>query len=134
MSIELYFSNQLEQLGQKLSENLEEENSWKKDIFLRSTIIVPNSNLKKWLQMAIANNLGIAINLEFVFLEDGLWNMLRMLDKSDKTVEFLNNDMRQLMLLYLLQNVREWPGEVSLIQNYLFTSDKKKRDDYVRRT
>lgn len=135
MGVELYFSNQLEQLGLRLSNDLKEDNARKTNIFLKSTIIVPNSNLKKWLQMTIANTLGIAINLEFISsLEDGLWNMLKNLDNSSQRIELLNNEMLQLMLLYLLQDVKEWPEETSLIQKYLLDSDREKRVDHVKRS
>ncbi|MGR3320007.1 MAG: exodeoxyribonuclease V subunit gamma, partial [Candidatus Anammoxibacter sp.] len=141
MSIELYFSNQLTQLGKKLSENLKDENSGGGNVFLPSTIMVPNRNLKKWLQMAVSDNMGIAMNIDFIFLEKGLWNMLKILDKSDgsESVELLSDDIRQLILLYVLQNKAEGLNEFSLnefslIQNYLLDSNKEKRDGYIKRT
>lgn len=135
MSIELYFSNQLEQLGQKLSDNLREEQNRRSNLFFKSNIIVPNSNLKKWLQMNIANNIGIAINLEFVFLEEGLWNMLEILDNADheEPKELLKGEIRQLIILYMLLDIKNEHDDISLISNYLLDNNKNKKDDYANR-
>ncbi|MGR3220221.1 MAG: exodeoxyribonuclease V subunit gamma, partial [Candidatus Anammoxibacter sp.] len=134
MSIELYFSNQLKQLGQKLSENLRDEGIVNENVFLPSTIIVPNRNLKKWLQMTVSNNIGIAANIDFIYLEAGLWNMLKVLDESagSQSIELLSDDIRQLILLYVLQNKAEELNEFSLIRNYLLNSNKEKREGYVK--
>ena len=135
MSIELYFSNQLEHLGQKLSNNLREEQNRKSNLFIKSNIVVPNSNLKKWLQMDIANNIGIAINLNFAFLEEGLWSMLEILDDPDygKPKGLLKSETRQLIILYMLLDIKNGVDDTSLIKNYLLDNNKKKKDDYASR-
>lgn len=133
MGVELYFSNRLVQLGRKLSENLCDENGGKKNIFTPTTLIVANSNLKKWLQMDVAVNIGVAINIDFAFLENGLWNMVRSVDRRKQAVELLDNDMRQLMLLFFLQDGLECDERMAPIQRYLLTVDRGRMGGYARR-
>ena len=133
MSIELYFSNQLEQLGQRLSENLSGECRTNDNIFQPSKVIAHNNNLKKWIQMNSARNLGISINMEFKFLENGLWDMLKMLSIDGKIVEIVNNDIRLFLLIDFLQKIDERCMELSPLHKYLYINGTKKKPDYCRR-
>ncbi len=133
MSIELYFSNQLEQLGQRLSGNLSEESKIMDSLFQPAKVIAHNNNLKKWIQMNIAGNLGIAINIKFEFLENGLWGMLRMLSSDDQVVEMVDNDMRQFLLLSFLQKIDKRCCDLTPFYNYLYSADSEKKSDYYRR-
>lgn len=138
MSVELYFSNQLRQLGGKLSDSLKDEWRRKVNILEGSSIIVPNINLKKWLEMEIADQIGVAINLDFKFLENGLWDMLCNLcvdvEGLKDSVEFLDGNSLQLMLLFLLQNsTGDMDSSADMIQNYISSRDRGAVDDHVKR-
>jgi len=57
MTIELYFSNQLDQLADKFSDTIAAENRSKTNIFDAPVVIVPNANLAKWLQLFLAKKI-----------------------------------------------------------------------------
>ncbi len=84
MALELYFSTQLDQLADKFSEVVTAEVRSKENVLDPSVVIVPNSNLAKWLQLFLANKNSIFMNIEFQYLEAGLWGMLAALDPSEK--------------------------------------------------
>jgi exonuclease V gamma subunit len=79
MGVELYFSNQLMPLADKLHDNLKPVG--RGDIILTSpVVIVPNMNLSKWIKLTLARKSDIFMNVEFQYLETGLWQMIRSLD------------------------------------------------------
>ena len=105
MSIELYFSNHLDQLADKFSDTIADENRSKANIFDAPVVIVPNANLSKWLQLFLARKNSIFMNIDFQYLEAGLWNMLAALDSSENKPELLDNDLLKILMLYALQNI-----------------------------
>ncbi len=133
MAIRLYFSNNLGSLAERLAEELREERR-QRDPFVASSIIVPNPNLKKWLQLRLAEGAGVAINLEFPFLEKGLWEVLCSLEGSiSSQVELLTQQRLHLLLASrLLQEDPEHPG-LAPLRSYLLTSEGQTRPDTVRR-
>jgi exonuclease V gamma subunit len=54
MTIELYFSNQLDQLADRFSDVVTDEVRGKGNILGPPVVIVPNANLAKWLQLLLA--------------------------------------------------------------------------------
>ena len=83
MSIQIYFSNQVRALGDQLGINLLNERQSRKDPFWAPSVIVPNPNLKKWLQLHIADQQDVVANVEFEFLEEGLWKLISQVLLTD---------------------------------------------------
>jgi exodeoxyribonuclease V gamma subunit len=109
MGVDLYFSNQLMPLAEKLHENLRPEGV-DAPIFDPPVVIVPNMNLSKWVKLALARRAGIFMNVAFQYLETGLWQMIRSLDpKPSPGPEMLDKDSLKIMLFFILmaQNQEE---------------------------
>ena len=75
MPSRLYFSNSLDALAERLIQGLGGN-----DPFNPPDIATPSSALRGWLQIRMAEKLGIAANLKFPHLEKLLWNRLAELD------------------------------------------------------
>ncbi|RLB85543.1 MAG: hypothetical protein DRH24_01790 [Deltaproteobacteria bacterium] len=133
MAIELYFSNQLDQLADKFSNIVDDENCCKANILDAPVVIVPNANLAKWLQLFLAKNNSIFMNIDFQYLEAGLWEMIRDLDSSENKPELLNNDLIKILLLYALQNLESNAPDFSIVTQYLMGEEGHKNPDYATR-
>ena len=136
MSIQLYFSNRLDKLAKQFALMIDLENQHKKDIFKPPLVIAPNANLIKWLQLMLAQERSVCMNMDFQFLETGLWNLLANLDAeklNPKLPKLLDNDCLQMILLYALQNLDENKIEFEPINRYLLSPDNMKRPDYAGR-
>ncbi len=76
MSLSIYYSDRIEDLAEHLKGALVEERK-KADPFDFSTVVVPNTNLAKWLQIgAFADKPSLSIGIEFPFIEGFLFNLL----------------------------------------------------------
>lgn len=53
-------------------------------LFRPARVIVPNPNLKRWLQLELARRNRVAINIQFDYLERGLWSILAALASPAK--------------------------------------------------
>ncbi|MCB1137749.1 MAG: exodeoxyribonuclease V subunit gamma [Leptospiraceae bacterium] len=95
MSIQLYIAGSLDLLLDRLMEEVYEE-----DPFQAPEIIVPNRNLRRWLQMGIARRYGVAAHLNFQFLETGL---SRILSEAAPECELASPSLQQWALLRALQ-------------------------------
>ncbi|NQZ57101.1 MAG: exodeoxyribonuclease V subunit gamma, partial [Lentisphaeraceae bacterium] len=101
--IELYFSNSVEKLSQILAANLAVEQQHS-DIFNPLSVIVPNGNMQKYLQITLAEQNGICSNVDFPFLEQGLWQAVKFLSTSNNNSLNLNPaKLSQLIMLTLNQ-------------------------------
>ncbi len=63
MPLQLYVSNSLERLSDKLTEDLREQQG---DVFIRPHLITQTEGINSWLKIQIAQRLGIASNLAFL--------------------------------------------------------------------
>lgn len=133
MSIQLYFSNRLDKLAEQFASMVDLENRRKENIFKAPLVIVPNANLVKWLQLMLARKRSICMNMDFQFLETGLWGLLSNLDDEKLNPKLLDKSCLQMLLLYLLQNLDENKTEFEPINRYLISPDKIKRPDYAGR-
>lgn len=75
MPAQLYFSNSPAVLLDKLAENL----AWD-DPFASPNIATANPSMRRWVQMRLADKLGISANIDFMLLERLLWRRLAELD------------------------------------------------------
>jgi exodeoxyribonuclease V gamma subunit len=133
MAIELYFSNQLDQLADKFSDTIADENRSKANIFDAPVVIVPNANLAKWLQLFLATKNSILMNVDFKYLEAGLWGMITELDSSENKPEMLDNDLLKILLLYALQNLKSNVPDFLPVTRYLMGEEGHKNPDYAAR-
>lgn len=97
MAIQLLFSSNVRRLGQALAHSLAVERQGS-DPFAESLVVVPNPNLAKWLTFELADTHGIAANLRFEYLEEGL----RLLLGGREARVLTRDGMRQLIVAELL--------------------------------
>jgi len=133
MAIALYFSNQLDQLADKFSDVVADEVRRQDNILQPPVVIVPNANLAKWLQLSLAEKQSIFMNVEFQYLEAGLWGMLAALDAGENKPDMLDNDQLKILLLHILQNLDRRDADYWPISQYLFGEDDAKRPDDAAR-
>jgi exodeoxyribonuclease V gamma subunit len=133
MTIELYFSNQLDQLAEKFSDVVTEEVRGKDNMLEPPVVIVPNSNLAKWLQLFLAEKNSIFMNVEFEYLEAGLWGMLAALDSGENKPERMDNDQLKILLLHILQNLDRSDADFFPLTQYLCGQDGAARPDDAAR-
>ncbi len=133
MTIELYFSNQLDQLADRFSDVVTDEVRGKDNILEPPVVIVPNANLAKWLQLLLAEKNSIFMNVGFQYLEAGLWGMLAALDSGENKPDMMDNDPLKILLLHILQNLDRSDADFLPITQYLFGEDDAERlDDAAR--
>ena len=123
MPIELYFGNRLEHLAEKLCDHLFAENRSIEQVFEAPTVIVPNQNLAKWLQLTLAKNESIFMNACFTYLEDGLWNMLESLDSHVDKPRRLDSDTLKIVVLSALKHMNPDIPEIRPMINYISGPD-----------
>ncbi|MBU1970400.1 exodeoxyribonuclease V subunit gamma [Patescibacteria group bacterium] len=123
MTIELYFSNQLDELAYKFSEVVTDEVRGKSNILEPPVVIVPNANLAKWLQLFLAGENSIFMNFRFQFLEAGLWGMLAALDAGENKPDMMDEEQLEILLLHILQNLDRGDIDFLPVTQYLFGED-----------
>jgi len=133
MAIELFFSNELVQLADNLSDIVADENRSKANIFNAPVVIVPNANLAKWLQLFLAKRNSIFMNVDFQYLEAGLWNMIAALDSGKNKPEMLDNDLLKILLVHALQNLKGNAADLLPVTRYLMGEDGQQSPDYAAR-
>ena len=76
MPLHIYYSDKIEDLAHHLKERLVEERK-KSDPFSFSTVVVPNTNLAKWLRIRVfADTPELCMGVEFPFIENHLFKVL----------------------------------------------------------
>jgi exodeoxyribonuclease V gamma subunit len=129
MPTQLYFSNDVESLADVFAERIACQRDWTDP----DTIIVPNPYLKKWLQLKIAGINGIAMNLKFEFLTDGLWSIVKLIHPSAAAPVMLEHRDLQLMLYLAVINLDSGNSRVRPIMEYLFDSGGIRVEDYEKK-
>ena len=135
MGIKVFFSNQLEQLADELSTRLISE-AKEQDPFKSQHIIVPNPNVKKWLQLEIATRNGICSNVKVDYLQAGIWALCRdfIPEKERNSIHLLSTDQIQLFILHILNQAFETAGsiapELELFAYNLFDADGTKKANF----
>lgn len=129
MGIELYFSNQLMPLADKLHENLMPTGDGD-NILDPPVVTVPNMNLSKWIKLTLARKADIFMNVEFQYLETGLWKMLRSLDQSPGPgPEMLDSDSLKILLFFILMAPDRETPDLFPVERYLHGADGRERGD-----
>ena len=76
MSLTIYYSDKIEDLADNLREKLRNERE-KSDPFAFSTVVVPNTNLARWLRIGkLGKYPSLCMGIEFPFVEDCLFKLL----------------------------------------------------------
>ena len=130
MAVELFFSNQLEYLAEKLARIVFEDHRRADNPFLPLKIIVPNNNLAKWLTLMLARRESIVMNVDFQFLETGLWEMIAALGTSPQPAEMLGKTKARLLILFVLTQIKKDDPDLTPVVGYLFKPNGQKHPDY----
>jgi exodeoxyribonuclease V gamma subunit len=133
MGIELFFSNRLENLVEKLDVVINSEYQNKENIFKAPLVIIPSANIAKWIKLQLSRKNGIVMNIEFQYLETGLWNLLESLDPNDEKAIFLELTLRQLLILHVLGNPLNDQPDFKPVNDYLQSPWNQKQPDYSKR-
>jgi exodeoxyribonuclease V gamma subunit len=96
-----------------------------------AVVIVPNMNLSKWIKLTLARKSGIFMNVDFQYLEAGLWNMIRTLDphRSPEPERLDNNNLRILLFFILMKPDLDAP-DLAPVSRYLQLADGRVRSDF----
>lgn len=121
MSVKIYFHSSLEGLAQQLADNVAHARRQYADPFIESRIMVPNANLKQWLQLQLATSNTVTAHATFPFLENGLWQLLNRCDSStaDRPVLLDRQRLESLVLLALRNGVTSTAPALQPFIDYL---------------
>jgi exonuclease V gamma subunit len=108
MAFRVHLSPDIAALAQALSTQLGADlRAGHLDIFTPAAIVVPHTLLGRWLTLQLSQQLGIAANLDFPYLEQALWKLLRAGDlHPDRDIVRLDAPTLQRLLLSLLLQPR----------------------------
>ncbi|WP_054694526.1 exodeoxyribonuclease V subunit gamma [Desulfosarcina cetonica] len=119
MGIQLYFSNQLLSLAERLQENLIPPDGMTA-ILRPPMVIVPNMNLAKWLKLTLSRNATICMNLNLQYLEAGLWQILQTLDPQSASAPLqVDAERLTIILFFILMNAKSDAHTPAFVQRYL---------------
>lgn len=131
--MKLYFSSHTEKLAEQLAVDLT-NSAYVRDPFASPLVIVPNLNIKLWLQLRIATRNSVAANIRFTFLETGLWDIIADLDPEKKTKpSILTGETYLILILGELFRMTSDDKDLALLWKYLHDKDDKPVTDYYRK-
>lgn len=120
-SIQLYFSHAVEQLVGHLGEQL--LSSQGRDFLTPNTVIVPNGNMQRYLQLSLAELNGVCANVEFPFLESGLYAAIEAVS-SEALPKLLNGRQMGLEIWRILHHLEaDRAAQPIALQNYFPADD-----------
>ena len=102
----LYLGSDPATLADRLADSLERP-SPNHDFFTPTAIVVPNRFVRKWLRLYLARKHSVAINLQFNYLEQALWQLLQAVDPAGERSpprETDENVYRLMVLSVLLES------------------------------
>jgi exodeoxyribonuclease V gamma subunit len=112
----LYLTSSTEQAAERLAEKLADRDA---DPFVPQTIVVPNRNVKKWLQLRLARGLGVCANFRLVYLEAALWEELAK-GQEEPALKMLDEDMlSRFILAALLSGDAAQKDDLRPLQEYV---------------
>jgi len=120
MSIKLTVSNSINPLAKKIAENLQ---ILQKNPFTKQWIITQTEGMNNWLKYCIANNVGIAANLQFYRPNDVLAIVYRMTGFVDK--KMLDQETMKWCLYKLLDDPKFIHQHSNISQYYVADNIKK---------
>lgn len=121
--LNIYYSNQLASQKDLLVRILAEDAN--PDPFAQETILVQSLGMAQWLQMAIADHLGIAGNIQFPYPTSFVWQQYRTLFPSLPKENIFSRTHLLWRLMRLIPEYLENP-DLSLLKDYLSEGDQLK--------
>jgi exodeoxyribonuclease V gamma subunit len=119
MGIDIYFSNQLALLADRLHENLTPRDD-PVGIFDPPMVIVPNMNISKWIKLTFARKSGICMNVDFQYLEAGLWRIIHFLNTGNHArAALLENHHLNMLLFFVLMASDAEDDVIAPVNHYL---------------
>ncbi|HQU94764.1 MAG TPA: exodeoxyribonuclease V subunit gamma, partial [Saprospiraceae bacterium] len=82
MSLSIFISNDINELANELCSKVELVNNY---AFIPHQIVIQTRGMNQWLKYKIAENTGIAANIQFVTPEEIIYNAFKILGGSYKT-------------------------------------------------
>lgn len=122
MGLKAYTSTSLKNLARKLSEETKENN---KSVFQPDFVVTPNNGLKKWLKVEIAEQNGIAANIQFLQMSQIASIIYRILGGKEEKKEVLSVLQLQWMLFDLMGRA-DFKKQFPLIAAYSGTEFQKR--------
>ena len=122
MGLKAYTSTSLKNLARKLSEETKDNN---KSVFQPDFVVTPNNGLKKWLKVEIAEQNGIAANIQFLQMSQISSIIYRILGGKEEKKEALSVLQLQWMLFDLMGG-SEFKKQFPLIAAYSGTEFQKR--------
>jgi exonuclease V gamma subunit len=118
MALELYFSNDVETLGNEFMEKLMA--AWE-DPLQPPALLVPNRYIEKWLKLFISKKQGVLVGLYGEFIEKFLWRALVADKESNDTATLIDGALLSQVLLHVMVQIEEnsSDGELDALRNYL---------------
>src|ERR1700730_10692204 len=126
----LYLGTDLESLAGELALVLDA--AVKDDCFRAVTVVVPNRNVRKWLQLYLSRRDRVAINLHFDYLEQVLWKLLSELDPREHAAPLFQLEDEHYRLLTLVPLLEDDGSPIDPLSKYL-GDDKKNPRNWWRR-
>jgi len=133
VAIQLFFSNQLEALADRYAAMVDLENQIKDNILEGPLTLVPNPNLVKWLQLTLAAKQSVFMNVDFQYLESGLWALLARLDPRKDRAALMTASHVRMFLFRELMGLRGEDPELKPLSRYLLGPGHKKGPGYAVR-
>ena len=146
MGLRIFWSDRIERLAGELAESLRAQGRRAgADLFVAARVIVPNMNVRKWLQLFVARHTGVCLNIQFQFLEDGFEELLAPppppvgAPAPASGTERLDREDLQQMILALLLAEGEGRGRpkrgspLAPLLSYLGPRDEVRDRDFSRR-
>jgi len=105
MSIKIHLSRKLTDLKEQLTQAITKEQQG--NIFKMPQIFVPHTNMKRWLELSIANDQDIAINLDINYLEKGVAALLKTIS-TDEQQQLPSQKLNFLIIKNLIADGEAW--------------------------
>lgn len=121
-SIQLYFSHAVEQLVEQLGKQL--SNSQGDDFLTPETVIVPNGNVQRYLQLSLAELNVVCANVEFPFFEVGLHRAIAAICPN-ALPKLLNGRQMGLQIWRILHQLEADKTDLPIALQSYFADDKE---------
>jgi exodeoxyribonuclease V gamma subunit len=122
----IYHSNQVDLLKSLISELMRRDPL--EQVFTPDMVIVQSQGMAQWLQIELANDLGIVANVDFPFPSQFIWQLYQVLLPDAPIENSYSVESMTWRLYYLLPKIIEQP-EFDRIKHYL-NIDKEERKQY----
>lgn len=122
----IYHSNQVDLLKSLVSQLMRQQPL--NDLFMPDMVIVQSQGMAQWLQIELANELGIIANVEFPFPTQFIWQLYQTLLPNAPIENTFNPESMAWRLYYLLPKIIDEPEFITL-KHYL-SIDKQDRKLY----